>query len=113
MEVHISSRNLDIPDTIKDLIEEKVRKLTKFDRRIHRVEIIVEKQKHIYRSELLVTADHYTAEVHAEDVEDLSLCLESAVNKAEKRLRRHKEKRIDRKHRRHSPSSFFMTDEEE
>ena len=97
MEIKITGRHFDVSDKLKELTTKKVRKLGKYFPRLQQIEVLLSQEKFRYQTEILITADHFTVEGQAES-DDLQSCLDDAVSKVERRLRRHKEKLIDKKH---------------
>lgn len=97
MEITITGRHLEVSEQLKKRTETKVKKFRKYLSRIQVIDVLLTQEKYRYQVEILVKADHFTAEAQTEN-DDLQNALDDAVSKIERQLRRHKEKLIDKKH---------------
>jgi len=102
MEIKITARHLELTADMKSLTEKKVKKLRKFFPRVQHVDVLLEKVKYLYKAEILLKADHFTLEGRAE-ANDLQSCLDDALDKVERRLRKQKEKISEKKHVKKTP----------
>ena len=91
MQVHITGRHIEISDGIRDHIYDKVeRTLTAFPR-IEDVRIILELQKHQHFVEVLVQGKSLHVDGKAES-ENMYTSIDQALDKAERQLRKLREK---------------------
>ena len=104
MEIKITGRHLDVSDEMKNLATRKVEKLAKFDAGIHLIEVILSREKIRFKVEIIVKSRHLQMETTGRD-EDLHTCFDDVLSKMERRLREHREKIIDKKHRKGGPVS--------
>lgn len=91
MQVHITGRHVDITDGIREHIYDKVeRTLTDFPR-VEDVRIVLEVQKHEHLSEVLVQGKSIHIEGKA-TAENMYTSIDEALDKAERQLRKLREK---------------------
>lgn len=91
MQVHITGRNVELTDGIRDHIYDKVeRTLTDFPR-IEDVRVLLEIQRHEHRTEVLVQGKDIHVESHAVS-ENMYTSIDDALDKAERQLRKRREK---------------------
>lgn len=98
METHITGKNLDITDSIREYITRRAEKFPKYWDQISRVEVVAEKRgAHTYFVEFLVHANGGDPFVATEKHDDLYACVDSAASKSEKQLRNFHAKLVDHK----------------
>lgn len=89
-----------ISDEERELMTNKVARLKKFYNRIHEVSIILDAERHTKQAEILLRGPQLNLRVLGEG-ENMRTAFESAINKAERWLRKTKEKLWgDKMHRR-------------
>ena len=98
MEIIITGRHFDVSEKLRDIATKKVAKLMKLVPYVQQIEVLFSQQKFLHKTEILVTADHFSLEAMGEDKE-VQASLDNALSKLENRLRRHKEKFIGKKHK--------------
>ena len=102
----ITGRHIDITDAIKEYAEEKTSKLPKYYNSINRVEVIIDGNQGGDTSvEIIAKAEHGKIFVGTEAGQDAYRCIDMAVHKLERQLRRKKSKERDDKHSGGHPSS--------
>jgi len=97
--ITISGKHIEITDSIKKHAEEKVSKLPKYYNSINQVEVIIDGGKGSSTSvEIIARAERSKVFVGTETGEDAYKCIDMAVHKLERQLRRTKSKERDNKH---------------
>ena len=97
MEIQITGRHLEVSDDLKALTRRKVEKLKKYFHRLQIIEVILAQEKYRYQVEILVRADHFTLQAQAEN-DELQRCIDEVLSRIERRLRKQKEKIVEKKH---------------
>ena len=101
----ISGKHIEITEAIKKHAEEKTSKLPKYYNSINQVEVIIDGGHGGGASvEIIARAEHSKIFVGTETGEDAYRCIDMAVHKLERQLRRTKSKERDNKY---SSSSDF------
>ena len=95
----ISGKHIEITEAIKAHAEEKTSKLPKYYNSINQVEVIVDGAQGGGTSvEIIARAEHSKVFVGTETGEDTYRCIDMAVHKLERQLRKAKSKERDNKH---------------
>jgi len=95
----ISGKHIDITEAIKTHAEEKTSKLPKYYNSINQVEVIIDGNEGGSISvEVIARAEHSNVFVVTERGDDAYKCIDLAVRKLERQLRRKKTKERDNKH---------------
>lgn len=95
----ITGKHVDITEAIKRYAEEKTSKLPKYYGSINQVEVIVDGNKGGNVSvEIIARAEHNKVFVVTERGEDAYPCIDIAVHKLERQLRRRKGRERENKH---------------
>ena len=95
----ISGKHIEITEAIKAHAQEKTSKLPKYYNSINQVEVIVDGGQGGKTSvEIIARAEHSKVFVGTEKGEDTYRCIDMAVHKLERQLRRVKSKERDNKH---------------
>lgn len=95
----ISGKHIEITDAIRTHAEEKTAKLPKYYNSINRVEVIIDGNQGGDTSvEVIARAEHGKIFVGTEDGPDAYKCIDMAVHKLERQLRKVKGKERDDKH---------------
>lgn len=98
MEITVSGRHMEITEAIHAYATDKVSKLTRYYDRIPSIEVVIDKGGQVHELEVVVhveRSDPYIVKISGTDV---YACLDEAVEKLERKLTDHKEKRRNRKH---------------
>lgn len=99
MIVTITGKHIEITDAIRDHIEDKAAKLPRYFNSVSQVEVIVEKSTGVMQSvEVITSVEHRDDVVARETGEDLYACIDLAMHKMERQLRKIKEKQRDNKY---------------
>ena len=103
----ISGKHIEITESIKKHAEEKVSKLPKYYNSINQVEVVIDGgQGGGARAEIIARAEHSKVFVGTETGEDAYRCIDMAVHKLERQLRRAKSKERDNKHSGSHPDGY-------
>ncbi len=95
----ISGKHIDITEAIRRHAEQKTSKLPKYYNSVNRVEVIISGAKGGNTSvEIIARAEHSKIFIVNETGEDAYRCIDVAVHKLERQLRRKKGKERDNKH---------------
>jgi len=95
----ITGKHIEITEALKAHAEQKTAKLPKYYNSINQIEVIVDNATGGNISvEIIVRAEHSNLFVATETSEDAYKCIDVAVHKLERQLRRKKTKQRDNKH---------------
>ena len=95
----ISGKHIEITEAIRKHAEDKASKLPKYYNSINQVEVIVDGSEGGHTSvEVIARAEHSKVFVGTEKGQDAYRCIDMAVHKLERQLRRIKSKERDNKH---------------
>ena len=95
----ITGKHIEITEAIRRHADEKTAKLPKYYNSINRVEVIVDGSQGGETSvEVIAKAEHSKIFVGTETGQDAYRCIDMAVHKLERQLRRAKSKERDNKH---------------
>jgi putative sigma-54 modulation protein len=96
----ISGKHIEITEAIKKHAEEKTSKLPKYYNSINQIEVIIDANHGGSNTsvEIIARAKHSKVFVGTETGEDAYRCIDMAVHKLERQLRRVKSKERDNKH---------------
>ena len=95
----ISGKHIEITDAIREHAQDKAEKLPRYYNSINRVEIIVEGNEGGMPSvEVIARAEHGKVFLGKETGEDTYACIDVAVHKVERQIRRKKDKERNNKH---------------
>jgi putative sigma-54 modulation protein len=95
----ITGKHIEITDAIRNHAQDKVEKLPRYFDSISQVEVIVEGNEGGKQSvEIIVHAEHNDLLVAKETGDDTYACLDMAIHKLERQLKKAKEKQRGHKH---------------
>ena len=95
----ITGKHIEITDAIREHAQEKVEKLPRYFDSITQIEVLVEGNEGGKQSvEVIVHADHSDLLIAKEIGDDVYTCIDIAIHKLERQLRRAKEKQRNHKH---------------
>jgi putative sigma-54 modulation protein len=95
----ISGKHIEITEALRMHAEEKTSKLPKYYNSINQIEVIIDGNQGGNTSvEIIARAEHSKVFVGTERSEDAYRCIDIAVHKLERQLRRAKSKERDNKH---------------
>jgi putative sigma-54 modulation protein len=109
----ISGKHVEITEAIKTHAQEKTSKLPKYYNSINQVEVIVDGAQAGKTSvEIIARAEHSKVFVGTETGDDTYKCIDMAVHKLERQLRRTKSKERNKKHSGNHPANQSNISEE-
>ena len=94
----ITGRHFDITDEIRNHAQEKTEKLPRYFDGVNQVEVIIEGNGSDPSVEVIARGEHGMVFVAKEGGKDTITCIDLAVHKLERQLRRKKEKQRNNKH---------------
>lgn len=95
---NITGKHIDITDALKAHAEEKTSKLPKFFNSINQVDVILDGiERGKLSVEIIARAEHSNVFVVTETGDDAYACIDLAVHKLERQIKRKKEKQRDNK----------------
>lgn len=95
----ITGKHVEITEPIRNYAEEKTEKLPRYYDSINRIEVIIEGNEGGKPSvEIIASAEHSNVFVAQETGDDMYACIDAAVHKLERQLRKKKEKQRNNKH---------------
>jgi putative sigma-54 modulation protein len=96
---NIAGKHIEITDAIRAHAQEKTSKLPKFYNSINQVEVVIDGNDGGNISvEIIARGEHSNVFVVTEKGSDAYACIDVAVHKLERQLKRKKEKQRDNKH---------------
>ena len=103
----ITGKHIEITESIKKHAEDKASKLPRYYNSISQVEVIVDGSQGSGMSvEVIARAEHSKTFVGTETGEDVYRCIDMAVHKLERQIRRVKSKERDNKHADSHPGDY-------
>lgn len=103
----ITGKHIEITEAIRKHAEEKTAKLPKYYSSINRVEVIIDGNQGGDTSvEVIAKAEHSKIFVGSEEGQDAYRCIDMAVHKIERQLRKAKGKERDDKHSGSQPDNY-------
>ncbi|MDT8300645.1 MAG: ribosome-associated translation inhibitor RaiA [Sedimentisphaerales bacterium] len=96
----ISGKHIEITEAIRKHAEEKTSKLPKYYNSINQVEVVIDANQGGSNTsvEVIARAEHSKVFIGTETGEDAYRCIDMAVHKLERQLRKAKSKERDNKH---------------
>jgi len=97
MHLDLTYRNIQATDALKDRAERKFRKVSKHLREPIEAHLVLRVEKHRHMAEATVAASGDVFKAHEESA-DMYTTIDGLMNKLERVVRRHRERKIDRAH---------------
>lgn len=94
----ITGKHFEITDEIRDHAQEKTEKLPRYFDGVNQVEVIIEGNGSDPGVEVIARGEHGVVFVATESGDNTITCIDLAVHKLERQLRRKKEKQRNNKH---------------
>ena len=95
----ITGKHIEITDALRNHAQEKTEKLPRYYNSINRIEVIIDGSDGGKPSvEIIARAEHSNVFIAKESGEDTYVCIDLAVHKLERQLRRKKKKQRNNKH---------------
>jgi len=98
MQVQISSKHMELTPALEEYAQTKVEKFPRYFDRIQMVEVIVDKVKNGYHTEIIVDVEHHDNFVAKSEHEDMYASIDLAVDRSVRQLTDHKSRLRDNKH---------------
>lgn len=99
MHISVTGRHIEITDAIRDYTHDKLQHALLDYPRIESVHVILAVEKYRHLAEVVVQAPNHVRVEAKEETDDLYASIDSAIEKAEKQLRRHRDRVTDHKSR--------------
>jgi len=103
LEISVTGRHLEVTDSMRQFVNEKVARLQRFYDRIESIQVLADRESMRFRTELLVRTDHKQTFVAQVEADEFHESVDLVIDKMERQLREHKEKLRNRKHQPGSP----------
>ena len=106
MKITITARKTEVPPLAEQMLRAKVEKLERIGHKITFVHAIIGREKYLYTAELTLATKGASMVGRARHKSDLLTCIEEAIDKLERQLKRKEEKQVDLLRRRapHRPA---------
>jgi len=92
MLVKVTGRHMSVTDAMKTYAEEKASRLPRLSRRISQIQVILDFEGSMAKSELIVDVERAGDFVAREKGKDMYAAIDIAVDKLQRQLREHKER---------------------
>jgi putative sigma-54 modulation protein len=92
MSIEITARHMNIGEETQDYAREKAERLLEDFPRVEHVHVILDHQKHIYVAEVVVQGRNHIRIEAEESSDDVIASLDKAVERAERQLRKERDK---------------------
>ena len=106
MKVTITGRHMEIPEALEQMLMAKADRLERFGHKLISMHAIFGREKYLYTAELTLAGKGIDLVGKAKHPKDILTCMEEALTKLERQLKRHDEKRVELLRRRapHRPA---------
>ena len=98
MQITFTGRHIQVTDDIRSFVEKRANKLEGIFNFLDELQVVIEQEKTRYCSEMTLSARKATFHARIE-THDVFESLDTALNRIESQVRRHKERMKDRRHR--------------
>jgi putative sigma-54 modulation protein len=97
--LHVTGRQLDVTDAIRDYAQRRVDKLGKYLEPLRNADVVLEKRgPHTYWVEMIVRVNGFAPFVGTEKGDDLYAAVDTCANKLERQVREFHARLVDHKH---------------
>lgn len=106
MQVTITGRQMKVPEALEQMLLAKAEKLERFGHKLVALHAIFGREKYLFTAELTLSAKGMNLVGRSKHPKDILTCLEEALMKLERQLKRHEGKRVELLRRRapHRPA---------
>jgi putative sigma-54 modulation protein len=94
----ITGKHIDITEALRKHAEEKTSKLPRYYNSINQVEVIIDNGQSNIEVEIIARGEHSNIFVVKENGQDAYQCIDTAVHKLERQIRRKKTRERNNKH---------------
>lgn len=112
MEIRFTTKNVEVPQRLKEYMEKKLARLDKFFANILDSQIVIRSEKNVYIVEVAADANGVIMRGEERDY-DLRKAFDLALKNLERRIRRHKDFLVDHARMKSHDFSFYEEDERE
>jgi len=95
--ISVTGRHVEVGNEVEEYIRGKAGRLTKYYDRIHEIEVVLDHESEQFSAEMIVRADHKQTFVARGTGPDTFALIDTILDKLERQLTKHKEKRRNRK----------------
>jgi len=104
----VKARHMDVTDAMKEYVENKASKLTRFYDRLHTIEVILDLEADKPSVEIIASGKKSTF-VASHHSDEMYSCIDQCLHKVSEQLRRHKDKVRDHQGPTHSETADLGT----
>ena len=97
MQILVTGRHVEVTDEVREYIQTKAGRLTKYYDRIHEIEVILDHESEQFSAEMIVRAGRKHTFVARGTGPDTFALVDEILEKLERQLTKHKEKNRNRK----------------
>jgi putative sigma-54 modulation protein len=98
MQIKISSKHMTLTPAIEQYARKKMEKLVKFFDRVQQIDVVIDKAKNGYTTEIITDVERHEPFVATASHDDLYACIDLGLDRAVRQLKDHKSKLRDNKH---------------
>ena len=98
MQIVVTGRHVEVPDDVREYVENKAAKLLRFYDRIHEIEVVLDHESEQFSAEMIVRAGNKHTFVASETGPDTFVLIDQITEKLERQLTKHKEKNREHRH---------------
>lgn len=98
MQIKISSKHMELTPAIESYATRKAEKLRRFFDRISQIEVVIDKSRNGYTTEIITDVEHHEPFVATGEHDDLYACIDVGVDRCARQLKDHKSRLRDNKH---------------
>ena len=98
MQIKISSKHMEITPAIESYATKKAEKLSRFYDRIQQIDVVIDRAKNGYTTEIITDVERHEPFVATSDHDDLYACIDLGVDRAARQLKDHKDRVRDHQH---------------
>ena len=102
MNIVVKARHMDVTDAIRDYVESKAGKLSRYYDNVHTIEVTLDMEADMPSVEIVVSAKRKNVFIGSHRGEDMYACVDQCLHKVSEQLRRHKDRVRDRRGPTHS-----------
>lgn len=94
MSIEITARHMDVGERVQGYARERAGKLSEEFPTIQHVHVILDAERHLYSAEFIVQVKHHHVEA-SDETEDMISSIDSAFEKAERQLRKLRDRVVE------------------
>lgn len=100
MQVTITARHMSLTEKTQEDFKAKIQTLEKYDHKIQYIDVVCQKEHDKAIMEWKIGIEHSKSQVFKTEGDDLKICVDTLMDKAEISLTRNKEQRTQKEHTR-------------